>query len=181
MKTLTPVQRGETVLCIGVGGLGLNAVSIAKHCLGAGCVIACDPRQSSLSQALEMGADHAVVPDELTAYIAERDMPADKVFDFVGSPATFQLGFAAAKHGGQIHVVGLTGQAIQFTPLDMMWKDISVRTSFWGTKAELREVLEAIKEGKVKPRVESRPMSECAQVLKDMHSGLLRNRVTLIP
>ena len=62
-----------------------------------------------------------------------------------------------------------------------MRKDIRIGVSYWGSKDDLVEVLQAIADGKLKPPVETRPMSECAEVLKEMQVGLLRNRVALIP
>ncbi|CDO68384.1 hypothetical protein BN946_scf184815.g31 [Trametes cinnabarina] len=65
---LTPAQvkPGQTVVIVGCGGLGINAIQIAKHVLHTGTVIAVDLRADSLALAREVGADHAVMPDELT-------------------------------------------------------------------------------------------------------------------
>lgn len=143
LKSCCRVQPGQTVLCLGAGGLGLNAIAIAKNCLGAGCVIACDKRQSSLTQALDMGADHAVPPDELVEYISEKKLAVNVAVDFVGTQATFDTCLAAVTHGGIIHIIGLPGPAIQLLPVAAMLKDLTVKVSYWGRKDELVEVLQA--------------------------------------
>lgn len=52
------VQPGDTVIVMGVGGVGMNAVQGALHC-GALHVIAVDPVAFKREQALAMGATHA--------------------------------------------------------------------------------------------------------------------------
>ncbi|KAJ3558545.1 hypothetical protein NM688_g857 [Phlebia brevispora] len=172
LKACCRVQPGQTVLCLGVGGVGLNAVAIAKSCLGAGCVVACDTRESTLTLAAEMGADYVVHPDGLAGLIAEQSLSIDVAVDFVGTQSTFDQCFQAVRHSGTIHVVGLAGPPISLVPTVMMVKDITVKVSSWGTKAELAEVLQVILDGKIKPKVELRSMDECGQVLKEMKEVL---------
>jgi S-(hydroxymethyl)glutathione dehydrogenase/alcohol dehydrogenase len=53
------VQPGETVIVMGVGGVGINAVQGASHA-GAGHIIAVDPVAFKRETALRLGATHAV-------------------------------------------------------------------------------------------------------------------------
>ncbi|KAJ3558544.1 hypothetical protein NM688_g860 [Phlebia brevispora] len=181
LKTCSKVQPGQTVLCLGVGGLGLNAVAIAKNCLNAGTVIACDMRHSSLNQALEVGADLALTPEALEGYLKEHSISIDVVADFCGTQHTFDLSSRVVAPGGIVHIVGLMQPKLEITPLEMMAKDMTVKVSFWGTKQELVEVLQAVKDGKVKPHVEERPLVDCEKVIEEMKAGHLRSRVALIP
>lgn len=177
----TSVKEGQTVLCLGAGGLGLNAVAIAKNCCGASSVVACDTRESSLLQAAGVGADHTAHPDDLLKYLADNEVLVDVAVDFVGTQATFDLCFAALRPGGMINIVGVAGKPLQVDPVIMMAKEMTSRVIFWGRKEELVEVLQAIADGKLRPMVELRPMSECVQVLQELHEGKLKNRVALIP
>ena len=56
-----------------------------------------------------------------------------------------------------------------------------MKVSFWGCKDELAEVLQAIKEGKIKPRVETRPLEDCEAVVEEMIAGKLKTRVAFVP
>ena len=181
LKTASKVQPGQTVLCMGIGGLGLNGIAIAKHCLGAGTVIACDMRHSSLNQALEVGADLALTPEALEGYVKEHKISIDVVADFVGTQTTFDLSSRVAAPGGVVHIIGLMQPKLTITPLEMMAKDLTVRVSLWGCKSELSEVLQAIKDGKVKPHVEERPLEEVETVIEELKAGKLKSRVALIP
>ncbi|KAI0094257.1 alcohol dehydogenase [Irpex rosettiformis] len=180
LKHSCNIQPGQTVLIYGVGGLGLHAVSIVKNMLGAR-VVACDLRDSSLEQATTLGAEHVSKPDDLLAYLAEHKLVIDTAVDFVGIQKTFDACFAAIRPGGIIHVVGLMGKELNVLPMVTQIKNLTFRTSYWGFKSELTEILEAIASGKLKVLVEERPMSEVAKLLHDMHEGKIRNRTSIIP
>src|SRR5947208_1240710 len=53
------VQPGETVMVIGIGGIGINAVQGARYA-GAKNLIAVDPLENKREKAMELGATHAV-------------------------------------------------------------------------------------------------------------------------
>ncbi|GJE87706.1 zinc-binding dehydrogenase [Phanerochaete sordida] len=181
MKTLCGVSPAHTVLCMGIGGLGLNGVGIAKRCLRARCVVACDTRAGALEDARAAGADHAAPPAELPALLAGQGLAVDFAFDFVGVQATFDACCGAVRPGGTVHVVGLGADTLAYRPLALMAKDLTVRTSFWGTRAELAEVLQAVADGLLRPKAAVRPMSQCVEVLDDMRAGRLLARTALVP
>lgn len=181
MTTCSGVSRGSTVLVNGAGGLGANAIAIAKHCLKAGTVVACDPREASLEEARKAGADHTVSPDQLVDFMATNRLSADFAIDIVGTQESLDACYAVLRHGGTIHILGLMGDSVRISPITTMRKDLTVKTSYWGTKNELEEVLQALSDGLLNPTIETRPMSQCGQVLADMHHGKLKHRVALIP
>ena len=53
------VKPGETVVVVGVGGVGINAVQGARMC-GARTIVAVDPVEFKQKAALDLGATHAV-------------------------------------------------------------------------------------------------------------------------
>ncbi|KAI0688134.1 alcohol dehydogenase [Cytidiella melzeri] len=181
LKHACAVQPGQTVLIYGVGGLGLHAVAIAKDLLQGVTVVACDLRESSLEQAKTMGADHVSSPDFLLAYFADHNLVIDVAVDFVGIQKTFDACFAAIRPGGTIHITGLMANQLNASPMLTMLKNLTLKTSYWGCKSELAEILEAIGQGKLKVLVQERPMSEVAKMLHDMHEGKIKNRVAVIP
>jgi len=181
LKTTAQLQAGENVLIIGCGGLGQNAVQIAKNCLQGGVVIACDIRDSSLEIAKEVGADHAVSPDRVKEVLEGSNISVDVVVDFVGSQSTFDLALSSVKPSGRIVLVGAAPQNIQLSTMLAISKEVKILPNLWGCKRELEEVMQAIADGKVKPIVETRPMDHCTQVLEELHDGKLKSRVALIP
>ena len=95
--------------------------------------------------------------------------------------ATFDGCFAAIRPGGTIHVIGLGANALQYQQLVAMSKNLTLKTSFWGTPSDLAEVLQAVAEGALQPKVETRPMGKVVEVLDEMRAGQLKARVALIP
>lgn len=181
MKTCCHLQPEHTILCLGVGGLGYNAVAIAKKCLGVKRVVACDVRDLALKTAQEAGADYVAKPEELAGIIADNGLAIDFAFDFVGSQRTFDLCFASIRGGGTITVIGIDSPQLNVPPLVAMSKQLTYKATYYGTRDDLVEVVQAIADGKLKPRAETRPMKEVVRVMEDLHAGKLSNRVALIP
>ncbi|KAL7281673.1 hypothetical protein ACG7TL_004990 [Trametes sanguinea] len=175
------IKPEDTLLIVGCGGLGLNAIQIAKRVLGVRTVIASDIREDSLALARESGADHAAAPTALRALFKEQKVRPDVVLDLVGKQETLDLAIALLRIGGKIVWVGLGDGTVTFRPLALGQKQISIQPSFGGDNASLEECLAAIAEGKLTPSVEERPMSDCAAVLHGLEKGEIRARVALIP
>ena len=60
-------------------------------------------------------------------------------------------------------------------------KNVTINMTVWGTKSELKEVLNVVAAGKVKPQVEEISMEECFEVLQDLAFGKVKTRIALIP
>ena len=175
---LTPDQ---TILIIGAGGLGLNAIQIAKHVIGVKSVVVTDVRDVSVKAALEVGADYACKPEELDALIKEHNLVFDTVADVVGNAETFGTSLHHVRMGGVIQIIGLSVREIPLPLVAVAMKNVTINMTAWGTKLELKDVLKAVAAGKVKPQVEERSMEECLEVLHDLAAGKVKSRIALIP
>lgn len=104
------VQAGETVVVLGAGGVGLNAVSAAKL-VGAGRIVAVDVRAGALATATHFGATDVVNSADTDAVAAVRELlgGADHVFDFVGTSGVAAQGYAMLGVGGALYVIGVAG------------------------------------------------------------------------
>ncbi len=112
------IQPGQSVVVIGAGGVGLNAIQGAAIA-GAGPLIAVDIARSKLDAALEFGATHAVdaaAGDALTQIQALTGEGADVVIST--APAAVEQGLAYLRRGGSLVVVGMppTGKMAFFDP-----------------------------------------------------------------
>jgi threonine dehydrogenase-like Zn-dependent dehydrogenase len=104
---------GRTVVVQGAGGLGLNAVAVARD-MGADRVIVFDAIPERLALARAFGADHALSVVELSTperrIEAVRELTdgfgADIVADFVGYPAVVPEGLRMLTGGGTYLEVG---------------------------------------------------------------------------
>ena len=74
-STPPQVQPGHTVIVMGIGGIGINAVQGASHA-GASNIIAVDPVAFKREKAQELGATHAVETMEEATELAKRSPTA---------------------------------------------------------------------------------------------------------
>jgi Zn-dependent alcohol dehydrogenase len=104
------VPSGSSVVIIGVGGVGLNAVQGARL-VGAHPIIAVDMLDSKLQRALAFGATHTInaatesVPDKVAQLTGDR--LADFVFVTVGSSTAAEQAYELAGRRGTIVFVGI--------------------------------------------------------------------------
>ena len=96
-----PPETGQSVLVVGLGGVGMAALLTAVA-LGAGEVVAVDALAAKREQALELGAARALSPDEL----ASSGATADVVVEAAGNVRAFEAALAATAPGGRIVTVG---------------------------------------------------------------------------
>ncbi len=151
------VQAGETVVVTGAnGGVGSLNVQIASKVFGAK-VIAVIGDLAGEEKLKELGAAHVV--SYHSEHLAEDILnvnggPVDSVLDVVGD-ALFDTSLQVLKKGGKFCISGSAGG--QQTNLDfrtLYLKHITMYGSVLGTRAEFKEMLGAISEGKITPVID---------------------------
>ncbi len=105
------VGEGDTVLVMGLGGVGLSVVQGARLA-GASRIIVSDPVAARREQALAFGATDAIDPttdDVVTAChdLTEHNIGVDFAFDAAGSSALLNAGLDATRKGGTTVMVGV--------------------------------------------------------------------------
>ncbi|MFK8053425.1 MAG: NAD(P)-dependent alcohol dehydrogenase [Woeseiaceae bacterium] len=97
------VPAGSSMVCIGVGSVGLSAVMAAKM-VGCTTIIAVDREPSRLEMAEALGATH-VLPgnDETVAAVHQiTSGGADYCFESAGNVATFHAAIESVRMGGHV-------------------------------------------------------------------------------
>ena len=110
------VQPGESVVIVGAGGVGLNAVNGAIIA-GAGKIIVVDVADDKLEKAKLFGATHTVnsTTEDAVAYVqAVTQGGADYVFDFVGIGAVEKQGLDMLRIGGGLYMIGVSPGKSEF-------------------------------------------------------------------
>jgi S-(hydroxymethyl)glutathione dehydrogenase/alcohol dehydrogenase len=104
------VAPGDSVVVIGAGGVGLNAIQGA-NLSGANPIIAIDLLANKLEAARRFGATHTLNGSEIDVGKAVRQLTnglgADYVFITVGSPAAMEQGYKLSRTGGSVVFVGI--------------------------------------------------------------------------
>lgn len=102
------VDRGDTVVVVGCGGVGLNVVQGAVLA-GAEVIIAVDPVPSKLEVAQRLGATHGASPHDAYDLVTHvtHGVGADHVFVATGALAAFESSRRLLAVGGALIVVGM--------------------------------------------------------------------------
>ena len=144
---------GESIAVIGVGGLGLHAVQMAKLA-GAYPVIAVDTRRTQLERARQGGADLVVdaagesVVDAVLA--ATAGVGVDVAAEFVGAQTTIGQAVECLRMGGRAVIVGLGADPITVLPPTVfVRKQLQLLGSYGGTLATLQRVLGLVASGQL--------------------------------
>jgi S-(hydroxymethyl)glutathione dehydrogenase / alcohol dehydrogenase len=114
------IAPGASVVVLGAGGVGLNAVQGAVVA-GAGEVIAIDVSAAKLAAAAALGATRgidATATDPVAAVTGHTDGGADAVIVTAGSATAVDQGLACLRRGGTLVVVGMppSGELARFDP-----------------------------------------------------------------
>lgn len=106
----SPIQPGDTVVVIGLGGVGQNVVQGARI-RGAARIIAVDPVSWKREWARQFGATDVIDPEADNPLNAILDLThnrgADVAFEVVGQPELIALAFNSVRRGGTAVVVGV--------------------------------------------------------------------------
>jgi succinate semialdehyde reductase (NADPH) len=110
LKNQARVQPNEAVAVVGTGGVGSNAIQLAKA-FGAVQIIAVDIREDKLAAAKELGATHGVnaaTTDPVAEVLSlTRGRGVDVAIEALGRPETVVNAFMMTRDGGRVVVIGI--------------------------------------------------------------------------
>ncbi len=178
------VEPGDTVIVMGIGGIGINAVQGAAHA-GASNVIAVDPLAFKREKAQELGATHAFESIDEAADFARsvtNGQGADKAVVTVGVTTGEHVSqaFSSIRKAGTVVVTGLgniqdVGLPISIGELTLFAKEI--KGAMFGDSnphTDILRMLRLYQEGNLKldELVTKRyTLDEINQGYEDMHAG----------
>jgi D-arabinose 1-dehydrogenase-like Zn-dependent alcohol dehydrogenase len=185
LKRVARVRPGETVVVIGVGGIGSNAVQLAKA-LGAR-VIAVSRSAEKLDLAARLGAVECVAAVGGAEVGRVRGLTggegADVVVQCADSPEAYELAIGMAGPGGRIAVVGSTSEPFRVWPMPVIWRELAILGSRGFVPEDIEEAIALYLSGRivVDHLVRSvRPLEEANAALDDLRSGRVLRSV-LVP
>jgi alcohol dehydrogenase, propanol-preferring len=181
-RSLQKLVPGTTAVVIGVGGLGHLAVQILKA-VSATRVVAVDVKNQALSLAEYFGADLALTPGpgagaEIRSFTGGKG--ADVVLDFVGSDQTLALAAEVTRQLGDLTIVGIAGGTLAVSFFSVPY-EVSIQTTYWGSRPELVEVLDLAARGLLQAKVTTFPLSRALEAYSTLEAAGLDGRAVVTP
>jgi Zn-dependent alcohol dehydrogenase len=139
------VREGDTVLVLGLGGVGLSVVQGARLA-GASKIIVSDPVEERREFARKFGATHLIDPSEVEDVAARvielTEVGADFAFEAAGVGKLVDVAIAAIRNGGTTVMVGappLT-DLVTFMPSLLVFQQKKISGCTLGSCNSLHEV-----------------------------------------
>ncbi|MBO4143483.1 NAD(P)-dependent alcohol dehydrogenase [Micromonospora tulbaghiae] len=183
------LRPGTSCVVIGIGGLGHMGLQILLATTAVR-IIAVDTNTAALDLAGRLGAHHVVqagpdAVDKIRELVGPAPDGADVVLDFVGAQPTLDTARQVVATGGQILLVGLAGGTLPVRPVADEPPPVPLETGvvvpFWGTRAELHEVIALARAGRLHADVQTFPLAEAPQAYEALRRGDVRGRAVIVP
>jgi Zn-dependent alcohol dehydrogenase len=180
------VRPGQSVAVFGLGGVGLAAVMGARVA-NASQIVAVDPVDAKRKVALELGATHALSPEEAAGIKDLTGGGVEFAFEAAGVPAVLEAAFKSLKRGGTCVAMGLPHPArtVTLTALSFAGEGKTLMGSYMGSAAPQRDIpryLALWKAGRLpveKLHTGSLPLSQINEAFERLASGEAIRQVLL--
>ena len=149
------IAAEEYVLVMGLGGLGLHAIQIAKSM--SANVIGVDVDSAKLEAAKKLGVQHLVKYDAnqdkfMEAVLAETGgNPVSAILETVSSPATVDADLKLLDRAGRLVLLGYSPTPLIIPPYTLVLKELSIYGSRASTREDNKAVVELVSQGRVAP------------------------------
>jgi alcohol dehydrogenase, propanol-preferring len=184
LKRVARLQPGETLVVLGVGGLGSNAVQLGKA-FGAR-VIAVTRSAAKLRLARDLGADETVPADEGDPVAAVKALTGghgpDVVIQCVGSAAVDEQAIAMGGPGGRVVLIGASLDPFQARAVDIFWRELAVLGSRGFVPDDIRDAIDLYLDGTITVDhlvMSVRPLEAANDALDDLRAGHVLRSVLL--
>lgn len=145
------VAKGQRVLVIGAGPIGIGAALFAQIAGGQVTIIDRDSDRLTLVGAATGITDLILADDAIADTVAQvtGGDGFDVVFEATGNPVSMETSFYHVAHGGVLVLVGLVKSRIGFHDPDFHRREMAVLASRNATQQDFDKVMAAIHSGQV--------------------------------
>ena len=178
------VVPGTTVALIGVGGVGLHALQLAR--MAGGWIIAVDINEARLELAKSLGADAVIDARRGPFHEAVKELTDDQgvdvVMEFVANQQTLPSSYQSVKRAGRLVFVGYTPQLpFAVMPHELVRNELEIVGSRANTKQELQETMDLVARGRITPIVDRLfPLAEVEAAFDALSEGRSLGRNVLV-
>ncbi|MGO3932545.1 alcohol dehydrogenase [Rhodopseudomonas pseudopalustris] len=181
LKRLVDRPRQRNLLLIGLGGVGMMGLSLARSMFQQPISVA-DINPAARETALSNGA--SVAYDPADPDVAKRIMKEfggfDAIVDFAGSEKSMNFAVSTVARGGKIVVSGLIGGNFNLPMVQWIYKRMSIEGFMTCTLAEAKELMAMARAGKIAPTpMREEPMADVQKWIDELRAGRVVGRVML--
>jgi D-arabinose 1-dehydrogenase-like Zn-dependent alcohol dehydrogenase len=184
LKKIGDLHDEDHLVIVGAGGVGMMGIQIAQSVLGLNPIVV-DIDDAKLQAARELGIENVFNSSDETASKAIKQLTGGGAFvviDFVGAEASTNFGLSALRKGGKIVIVGLFGGELSMPLPFIPMQSRIIQGSYVGSLAEMGELMELVRAGKVAPiQITERPLEDATAALADLKAGKVNGRAVLRP
>jgi propanol-preferring alcohol dehydrogenase len=178
-KTRARVQPGDRVAIIGAGGgIGIHMVQMAR--LFGGIVAGLEIDESKFNLIQEQGGTpvSSRLFDQVNLPAAWNGKAPTVVIDLVGTPASLRWGLETLDTGGRMVVLTTFRNVnLPVDPRDLVFREISLLGSRYGSRAELIEAANLVAAGQIRPIVSQIvPPEGVSEIHQALREGTLLGR-----
>ena len=175
------VGINQKVVILGVGGLGIHGVQIAR--LAGAEVLATSRREHRL----QIAGDYGAIPVDPTRQdLAEavhdftQGAGADVVADCIGTQKSIQEGLHLLRPGGKLLVIAYIDEEFIIPSIPLFAPEKEIIGCRGSTRQELIEVVDLVARGNIKPIIGAEyPLSQIDQAVACLNAGEMVGRIVL--
>ena len=169
------------VLLVGLGGVGLMGLGLARRLFAAAPLVA-DVAATKREAALMAGAAAAYDPSDAGARkaVLAATGGVHGVCDFVGSESSLAFATGVLAKGGKVVVTGLLGGGYATSAAMFALRAMTIEGVLTGTLAEAQELMALVRAGAVPTLpITERPLAEAQAALDALRAGHVVGRTVL--
>lgn len=148
------IKKGDSVLIIGLGSIGLLMGQAAK--VYGAKVIGCDILQDRISMAKKLSFDETILyqSNDTTSDLLKKKMSAlsgvDKVILTAGNDNSIQFALKSIRDGGDIIIfASIKSNEKGFPNNEVYYRELSIKASYSPSPADIKESFSLLKDGKI--------------------------------
>jgi propanol-preferring alcohol dehydrogenase len=181
LRRLADHAARAPLLLVGLGGVGLMGLALARAMYGAAPFVA-DIDAKKRTAALAAGAAEAFDPADPNSRKALLKASGGiyGVCDFAGSDASLNFATGVLAKGAKVVVTGLIGGSYTTGVAMFALKAMTIEGTQTGTLAEARALIDLVRTRDIAPPpIAERPLGQASTTLDDLRAGKIVGRVVL--